>query len=215
MRVGVAIPCCHEQIEKLAPCLDSIETQTFKPEGVVVYCTSTQPDDIAPDLSTRFSFGVIISTTPEHMTSGQALNAAAALLVRSFGVDIVSFFVANDVMHPQRLEFIRRAFVWLPGRKIVLHDYSTDSSRSDTWGEPYERLDVLKDVCRRGSTGEVLIHGHPSKRVRHGHASVHRSIIGTHCFSEGEGSVDVQYCGRIVSDHVEGTAYIEQPLSRV
>lgn len=218
-RVGVAIPCYLHHVPELLRCLASIARQTLAPEGVVVSCSSCSSADVPADLASRFSFPLLIQTTPERRNAAQNRNAAAAILASSFAVEVVSFFDADDVMHPQRLEFVRRAFAWLPGRKVVLHAYEEGCEEAAAaWSSArFDRVDVRPGVCRRAPSGCVVVDGDWGRRIHHAHVSVHRSVLDGHRFPEDarlERREDSLYCGEVV--HACGahtTAYIEQPLS--
>jgi len=253
--IAVAIPCYRPHIQKLVRCLESIEAQTLKPEGVVVSCSSSREEDIPEGLASRFSFPLIVRTTPERRNAAQNRNTAAAILLDTFGAAVVSFFDADDVMHPQRLEFVRRVFMWLPGLKIVLHSFvceeevaggevvgeaaggeaggeagreaggeaggeaSAESAAKKfvpAWQTSFERLAVLRGVCRRAPSGCVVIEGQPWKRIHHSQASVRRSIVWSHRYPEEprfERREDSLYCGMVVNDAGRDTAYIDLPLS--
>lgn len=223
MRVGVAIPCYLHHVGKLVRCLESVAAQTLQPAAVAVSCSSCTDADLPAGLASRFAFPLLVRTTPERRNAAQNRNAAAALLAASFPVEVVSFFDADDVMHPQRLEMVRRAFVWLPGRRIVLHAFVTPEDGAEAaepggaWSARLERLDVLPDACRRAPSGCVVVADDPRRRVHHAHASVHRSVLAAHRFPEDarlERREDSLYCGDVVAAcGASATAYIEQPLS--
>jgi len=102
MRLGVCIPCYKDHIKYIQQCLESIENQTRKPDVVSIsFSEVTEP----PVLS-NFSFPIEIITTPEKQCQGKNRNTAASKI----DVDVLSFFDADDIMHPNRLASIEAAF---------------------------------------------------------------------------------------------------------
>jgi glycosyltransferase involved in cell wall biosynthesis len=116
MKIGVAIPCYKYHIPKLIRCLESIEAQTLKADQVVVSCSSSDKSDFPSDIEKRFSFPLVILTTPDRKNAAENRNIAISHLT----TDLVSFFDADDIMHPQRLEFIKHAFYLKRDCKIVI-----------------------------------------------------------------------------------------------
>ena len=99
MRIGVAIPCYIGHIEQLQVLLDSIAAQTRLPDKVVVSCSSTT--EMPPEFS-KYEFDLQIICDPMRKNTAQNRNIAAQLL----DTDVITFFDADDVMHPQRIEFV-------------------------------------------------------------------------------------------------------------
>ena len=115
MSIGVAVPCYNGHIENLHNLLDSIESQTHKPDQVAISCSSTS----GPFQTKQYSFPIKIFTTPEHKNAAQNRNIAASNLP---DVDYITFIDADDIMHPQRIETLLKVFKET-NCDIILHNY--------------------------------------------------------------------------------------------
>ena len=102
MRIGVCIPCHKPYIQYIQKCLESIEHQTRKPD--VVSISFSEVDE--PPILQSFSFPIEISITTEKQCQARNRNIAASKIE----VDILTFFDADDIMHPNRLASIELAF---------------------------------------------------------------------------------------------------------
>jgi cellulose synthase/poly-beta-1,6-N-acetylglucosamine synthase-like glycosyltransferase len=102
MRIGVCIPCHKLYIPYLQNCLESIEYQTRKPDIVSI---SFSEVEVAPELCT-YSFPIEVSISLERQCQGKNRNIASSKI----DVDILTFFDADDIMHPKRLQCIESAF---------------------------------------------------------------------------------------------------------
>jgi len=106
MRIGVCIPCYEPHLPFLQYCLQSIEQQTRKPDIVCISISSCTKD---PSLDTsKYSFPIAYSFTSDVQYAGKNRNIAAGLIESH--ADILSFFDADDIMHPRRLELLEKHF---------------------------------------------------------------------------------------------------------
>ncbi len=96
--------------------LDSIAQQTVKPLEVIVSSSSCEPSDV-PVLA-EYPFPVTLILHRVRKNAAENRNIAKKL-ARG---DIVSFFDADDIMLPRRLEAIRKAFI--EGAHFVVHNYT-------------------------------------------------------------------------------------------
>lgn len=103
MRIGVCIPCYQPHIKYLEQCLQSIKRQTRKPDLV---CISISECTESPQLP-KYSFPVKILCSPEKQCEGKNRNIASE---ESQDMDILTYFDADDIMHPRRLESIEYHF---------------------------------------------------------------------------------------------------------
>jgi glycosyltransferase involved in cell wall biosynthesis len=113
--LAVCIPCAYKDIHYLPYCLKSIESQTIKPEMIVV---SISECNDTLDISSNIPIHFLVSKS--HQYAGKNRNLAAKKAV-DLGAEILSFFDADDIMHPKRLESIKTIFLLDPNSAIVLH----------------------------------------------------------------------------------------------
>lgn len=205
MRIGVAIPCYIGHLENLQVLLESIAKQTRLPDNVVVSCSSTTELPNFP----IYNFELIIACSQSVKSPSQNRNIAAKLL----DVDIITFFDADDVMHPQRLEFIECAF--LDGANIVLHNYSREQSdKFFTYEAPYITYDSL---CQ--SDGGCIRHVNPNNRelgIHHSQVTVTKKIYDAIRFDENPtliGKEDCIFCWCVFALPNIKNAYISNKLS--
>jgi hypothetical protein len=202
--MGVAIPCYNKHIPKLLDLLESIDAQTIKPDVVSISCSST---DEFPPLR-KYGFSLLVSSCKERKNAGQNRNIAA----RRLDTDVISFFDADDHMHPQRIEGLLVAFS--EPCDIALHGYLQDKETID----PYARIQefrVKRNVLSQCYSGCIKLDY--VSRIHHSQVSVRREMFEQSQFSEEkdhEGKEDCVFCYRIFNIPGITSAYIDHPLSK-
>jgi len=147
----------------------------------------------------------------ERKNAAQNRNIAAAAL----DTDLVSFFDADDTMHPQRLEFIRDSFRKEPCA-IVLHSFleNTETTKPFIWNvSPI----LHKNMLRRAPSGCVVLEGGRSARIHHSQCTVEKTILSKVQFKENsiyERREDALFCGDILALPGIQSVYLENQLSK-
>jgi glycosyltransferase involved in cell wall biosynthesis len=221
--IGVAIPCYIHHIHKLKSVLDSIQNQTTKPSHVVVSCSSTPDDnkDVA-DLIQTYSpfFQLEILTTTKRKNAAENRNIAS----RYLHTDIISYMDADDVMHPQRLEYILYAFEH-SDCSIVLHSYDVGNRSL-----PLEFMMHNKPVFEYGKLARApsgcAVHiDDYTKRIHHAHSSISYDVFSRIQYREESsfnripgvqgsgGCEDSLFCGDVLQNVFLKNAYIPMTLS--
>lgn len=120
LSIAVCIPCAPKDIKYLKYCLASVQAQTRPADAVIVSISSTpDPSKVSIDLSgITIPVDIIYSATNKY--AGANRNIAAKRAVEN-GADILSFFDADDIMHPRRLERIEDIFLKHPENTAVVH----------------------------------------------------------------------------------------------
>ena len=204
--LGVAIPCYIKHIPKLLELLDSIEAQTRKPDVVSISCSSTAEGEF-PKLR-DYGFGVLVSTCEERRNAAQNRNIAA----RKLDTDLISFFDADDNMHPQRIEGLYMAFS--EPCDIVLHSYLMDKETE----QPYTHIQPFKIIRNKLSqcySGCIKLDY--AARIHHSQVTVRKEMFEMSPFSENkehEVKEDCVFCYRIFGLPGIRSAYISDPLSK-
>lgn len=207
MTIGVAIPCVEKHIIHLTNLFDSIEAQTVKPDQVIVSCSSvSEPVKIAK----TYSFPLKIISNAEPKNSSQNRNIAASHL----STDYVSFFDADDIMYPQRIEFITRVIDTYHS-DIIIHNFDVKKPEVTPL---YDELLLLTDSLVASHTGCLAHKKIPENiyGIHHGQVTVVRSIWESMKFPEDKeyiGKEDSIFCSRIVATPSIKNCYILQPLS--
>lgn len=101
MTIGIAIPTYIGHLHLLDRLLDSIAKSTVLPSQV---CVSMS--ECGREITKDYPFELIVLCTPLKQNVAQNTNQALNML----STDIVSVIGGDDMTHPQRNEFILRAF---------------------------------------------------------------------------------------------------------
>jgi glycosyltransferase involved in cell wall biosynthesis len=208
MRVGVAIPCYKNHIRHLSNLLQTLDQQTYKPDEVVVSCSSCRPEDL-PIFSVSFPLRIL--TTEQHQNCATNRNKAASALT----TDCILFFDADDEMHPQRLEVLRNIFLQTQC-DIALHTFWIQEETKQPFSS-IAKPNVEVNVLRRSPTGCAVVDGRYHLRIAHGHVSVSAFAFRRIQFKEDPGNErrdDAIFCGDVLSMPGVQSAYIHDSLSK-
>ena len=209
LTIGVAICCYKGHLPHLKRLFDSIEQQIRKPDHVVISCSSTTIEDIVYRRS-MYSFPFTFLIHSEKKNAAQNRNIASEHLT----TDIISFFDADDIMHPQRLSVIYDCFEQ-HDTQILLHSTELGTSMDFTmYRNIYLYLNQL-DRCEWGST--ILRYPIIEYPIANGHASVRRGVLSHTRFEESEefqGREDTKFTTDIIMHYPYQTAYCQNILSR-
>ena len=123
LTIGIVIPCHKPHIPLLGRLLWSINNQTHPPDRVIVSCSSSEETDILYR-ENDYKFPLKIYTHSGRLNAAQNRNFGT----RQINTDIVAYIDGDDVMHPQRIEVIHKAFITHPNMKLLLHNYQQDPS---------------------------------------------------------------------------------------
>lgn len=124
MRITVAIPCIPRHVQYMPRVLASVRNQTTPAfEVIVSICNTTAAEAQAYETAWRKLLPETIQLRilhhPNSLRAGPNRNEAA----RVARGDILTFFDADDEMHPQRLEAIVHVFTRFPDTKLFLHNF--------------------------------------------------------------------------------------------
>ena len=210
--MGVAIPCYNKHIPKLIDLLESIDAQTIKPDVVSISCSST---DEFPPLR-KYGFSLLVSSCKERKNAGQNRNIAA----RRLDTDLISFFDADDHMHPQRIEGLMVAFS--EPCDIALHSFF---EKKDVL-TPYPRIhefSILRDELKQCPSGCIVLNSrvhhivNSPAHIHHAQVTVRREIFEQIEYSgekENDLKDDCVFCYRVFSIPGIKSAYLAHPMSK-
>ena len=114
MTLGYAIPSCNSYLEYTYRVLDQISKSTVLPTEV---CVSISDMEETTHLREDFNFPIKWIRNPNTENGCINRNIAAENLT----TDIITFMDCDDLVHPQRNEFILKAFE--KGAETVVHSY--------------------------------------------------------------------------------------------
>jgi glycosyltransferase involved in cell wall biosynthesis len=177
--IGIAIPCYIGHIDKLKVLLKCIEDQTVLPAKVVVSCRSSRPEDLEINES-DYCYPLMVITHEQKLNASQNRNCAASHL----DTDVISFFDADDIMHPQRNQCIIDGFNTHLDAITLIHGYIINSETIEF--EIYNNFtDFYRDIFYIKDDIEV-IPGEPllprlfniaNIILQSGHCSIKKSVF--------------------------------------
>ena len=212
MKIGVAIPCYYGHIQRLYDLLESIEKQTILPDKVVVSSSSTS--ELTCDKIYSFPLEVIVTECKQNASKNR--NVAASKLL---DMDYITFIDADDVMHPQRIEFLLKGFQTYDS-DIILHNYFEFSKGTiDNFLGIFKEINIRNHTLIQGWSGCIThINGYSDSvdKIHHSQVTVKREIFKSVWFPEEEEFnriEDCVFCYRVFSLPNIKHAYIQNELS--
>jgi hypothetical protein len=206
MTLGVAIPTYIGHIHYLDRILDNIEASTVRPQEV-----SVSISECVYKPKKKYAFKLILTHSKEVKSAAQNINTALGKLT----TDIVSVIGCDDLMHPQRNEFILKAFE-NNNINIVVHNFleSLDvnedflNSRYEQMELEIDYIDTLFDNC--------LYPKNPTKDVDFGNGLIafKREIFDLFQYDESEEArtIEDSLFNRKLVENGYKLSYIKQKL---
>lgn len=173
MKIAVIVPSWIEDKDKVVFLLESIEKQTRKPDRVIL-CISSIPSDMEISFP-GFSFPIQIEKTEKKQSAAQNRNRGIFLAKEEF--DILSFIDSDDLMHPQRLEFLEKGFQETNYSGIV-HGYIGGLFENNVKWEVYSL-----------NTPIIRKYINDSKMAHYGHVSIRSSVTDDLLFPTDKGTI--------------------------
>lgn len=171
LTLGVAIPCYRPHVPALIHLLLSLNQQTRKPDQVAISCSSSSPAETKLISEVKCDFPITLLITSEKQNAAKNRNLAMAAL----DTDIITFFDADDVMHPQRLDILLQMFN-LYSCDLLLHSCIINDT------EKFKEIDIknmprfINELCR-APTGCATFKQHHRGLITHGHVTVSRKFM--------------------------------------
>lgn len=184
MTIGIAIPTYKDHLPYLERLLDSIAKSTVMPDRVVIAASET---DTVPIAGKSYPFPVELYFSLERMNTAQNTNMALSML----RTDIVSVIGGDDMVHPQRNEFVLRAF---ENEKVmaVVHNFHQDTEINEVFlSSHHQTMGLYVDYINT-----ILPHTiYPTSAVKHldfanGFISFRRELFAKYQYDE---SLDAEY----------------------
>ena len=212
MKIGLAIPCYYGHIQRLYDLLESIEKQTILPDKVVVSSSST----IVFKYNKEYNFPLEVIVTEDKQNASKNRNIAASKLN---DMDYITFIDADDIMHPQRIEFLLKGFQTYDS-DIILHNYfEWTKGTIESFFHNFEEIKIRTDTLIQGWSGCIThINGYSDRvdKIHHGQVTVKREVFEQVQFPEErefETKEDCVFCYRVFSLPNIKHSYIQNELS--
>jgi glycosyltransferase involved in cell wall biosynthesis len=215
--IGLAIPCYNYHIPKLKNLLDNLEKQTKIPNQVVVSCSSTSLDEINFNTS-KYPFPLEFIINKDRKNAAENRNIAASRLK----TDFITFFDADDVMHPQRIEIIYNCFINYK-TNVILHNFideesSTKYVNNDTDFKNINSIVCLQNKLIQAPSGCAIVSINPKLMIHHSQVSIIKEVFDFIKFREEkayERKEDSIFCGDVLNSELgKKNIYIFNPLSK-
>lgn len=222
--VCLIVPCVPSHVAHLPALLRSAVAQTLPPRAVVVALSEASASSCAAtQRSLRAAFptlSIFLTCTPSPALSSANRNRGARFAASlPDPCSIFSFFDADDVMRPTRLEDVTRAMA-LHGADAALHSFGTRSETVETadaegaahrlWTPDELRAAHVAQKARKGP-----IHLQLRVPPHHGHITVTREAYEVETQDESTAfrrSEDSEYVRRLL-DKGRKVVYLEKDLS--
>lgn len=209
LTIGVAIPCYNKHIHYIPELLENIASSTVKPHQIVISCSSWNVNKI--EKIDVHGIPVTILYHQEVFNQARNRNIAGGYLT----TDLISFFDADDIMHPKRIEFILDVFEKNPGVSAVYHNYvwCHSSERKHPFWEENE-IHIISEPVIHDERGIGIKIG--SYHIHHAQVTVKRNIFNVFKFNEDimYYRIEDSYYATILKNFDVPIMYLSNQLSR-
>lgn len=182
LTIGVAIPCYSGHVNYIVPLLDNITSSIRVPDDIVISCSSSENDRILSFVHKGVPVRIWYST--ERLNQATNRNRAASLLK----TDLISFFDADDLMHPKRLAFVCDVFESRPDISGIYHNYSLESvsCRDNPFWEESEPIIINESIVRHPTLPGILVFTRRDNgyAIHHAQVTIRRDVFSTLKFDE-------------------------------
>jgi hypothetical protein len=216
MKIGVAIPAYKGHIDSLFKLLDSIQTQTYIPDKVVVSCSSTKNTDfdLYFEKIKQYTFLLEIVIIEDKKNAAQNRNISASKLT---DVDYITFIDADDIMHPQRIEILVNVFKE-HDCDIILHNYFLNVNFENNLFKKIECDELILKInsLRQHWSGCIEHIDYFDGSIHHSQVSVKNTVFSIIKFpeeTEFNRKEDCIFCHRVFNLPNIKNAYIGNKLS--
>ena len=195
----LAIPAVFADLLKVPALLSSIESQTMLPDEVVYVVSGVTK---CPNIS---NWKVIC--VRNRLKAGSARNIAW----NHSTSELVSFFDADDLLYPERLEVILRNFD--DDMQLLLHEFSPVplSQHKMQMSPPFEDGGMIYDAMALTEGKQLYLHS----KMTNGHVTVRRDVDCARFVDVwGEDSIFVRGCVKRLGRSPRAMRFIRHPLSR-
>ncbi len=211
--IGVAIPCYVKHVHLINSLLENISNSTVKPAQIVVSCSSWDKDE--EQVGLYKDIPIKVKYSKRQINQAENRNIAAGLL----DTELISFIDADDLMHPQRIEYIIKAFQQ-SSFDVIYHNF--DGQGDDHYNDPFGEVGPLNIsdkpfVVDPNNKLTIVLEGQENGLEYHNaHVTVKRKIMKRFKFDENwevYRSEDTLFARMLVENKVS-CGYIENKLSR-
>jgi len=170
MSTILAITACRRDIHFLPRCLASVNSQTIKPEKILLFTSGCSVKNLEQYIEPNI--GLI--SLPDEVSAGSARNTVIDAMFSSSirgGSQILMFCDVDDQIHPQKCEIVRDVFGYNSLITALVHGYNEDSPVFQLYSkEECNTIYKIKEIERPPRTN--LISPIPTGKICHGHVTI-------------------------------------------
>lgn len=204
--VTVCIPSMFLDYESgdLARALLSIRNQRVRPVSVIVAMSEvpvTRMKDVKKSLGRIIAPVTLkLALTGKLQSPGENRNRALVLATGS----IISFFDADDLMHPDRIRVLNQMFRTNPNLQLALHGLTspTDDNLGKADVKYVQKLrghDVCKIERQTRQAGQLwLSSNNLTYEITHGHVTLRKQVADRFQYGSGDVGEDCKYVRAII-----------------
>ena len=190
--ISFCITCYHKDYYYLSIVLEQIKELTELPDEIVIASSGLSDNQLThpPCLEINDQkIPIIVVNTPNTQRPGWVRNTGGAVS----NMDIVLFFDIDDIIHPQKLQWVRKIFNEYECDMLV-HNYNLPPFQPFIM---YEQLDRIEKINQVASNCVNLRTIH-NEGITHGHVTIKRSILAHMKYNEGKSvGEDGEFCQQI------------------
>jgi glycosyltransferase involved in cell wall biosynthesis len=177
MKITLAIPCIPKHLYRLHELIQTLKVQTVLPSEIVISISEFDANK-AQILQRQ------LQAYNEHVPIKVLFFSGIAYAGKNRNHclkyargDVITFFDADDVMHPRRTEIILDTFTNIPDLEVLLHSYT----RSSVPLKSEIKIKNLKQLCEKFfkmfKQDPKKIHGiQTSFLIHNGHISIRNTV---------------------------------------
>lgn len=212
MTFGIGIPCWQADSHFLQNLIENISKQTVLPDMISISLSQSENFKIEND----YGLNIILTQTKEPKLHSENRNIAASKLE----TDIISFIDSDDLMHPQRTEFILDGFK--RGAQAILHNFEPSKQfvylpNTQTLEEfmmsSYHENEFFLEVISNISSRHLYPIWNETTTQHNAHVTVLKSLFDKHYYDPQFGwTADSDFNTRLVIGGCK-ISYIKNKLS--
>ncbi len=196
IKISLCVPCIPKHTMFLEELIKNINEQTRNPDEIIISLTETSKKTarrLEKRLRELTKTKLKIASTEEKLFAGPNRNIA----VKNSSGDLVSFMDADDLMHPQRLEFIEKVYKKYKPKAIV-HSFNMKSK--------YKNLDLNPNLINIFERNKKI-------HLHNGHITTEKSLFDEIKQKDLQRGQDTIFINDILNKYTRSICHINLPLS--
>ena len=204
-KLSLGIPCYNKHIPYLYELVESINQQSNYPDEIVISLSSVDNElgnKVFEKLETLTNIPIVFIHTYNKQHAGQNRNVC----IENSSYDIISFIDADDFMHYQRIEIIKKLMTYYPDLLSLMHGYSYNKKIKNRvykyelgksiWDRNQKNGHIPILLCENGQRCGV----YSKFYVVHGHMTIRRKVYNKVKYSAQELGEDAIFNKTIVKE---------------